>query len=189
MDGQSEEISVTKLLRQWGEGSKEALDQLTSLVHSDLRQLARRRLRLLPPDSSIQATALVNELYLRLVDAGRVDWQDRTHFFAISARLMRHIAADSARFHGRDKRGGGWQKIALEDSDIPSTDRGPDVLALDEALDRLAKIDERKASVVEMRFFAGLSNAEIAEALNVSIDTVKRDWTFAKLWLAREIRI
>src|SRR5579862_7161552 len=132
-----EKASVTALLRQWGEGDREAFDLLTDMVYGDLRQLARRRLRLLPADSSIQATALVNEVYIRLVGADRVAWRDRAHFFAIAARLMRQIAADSARFHGRAKRGADWQRIALDDSDIPSSRHGPDILALDVALNRL----------------------------------------------------
>lgn len=182
-----EKDSVTALLRQWGEGDREAFDRLTDMVHGDLRQLARRRMRLLPADSSIQATALVNEVYLRLVDADQVAWRDRAHFFAIAARLMRQIAADSARFHGRAKRGAGWQRIALEDSDIPSSGQGPDILALDLALNRLTAIDARKAQVVELRFFGGLTNHEIAEVLQVSVNTIKRDWSFSRLWLAREI--
>jgi RNA polymerase sigma factor (TIGR02999 family) len=182
-----EKASVTALLRQWGEGDREAFDRLTDMVYGNLRQLAGRGLRLLPADSSIQATALVNEVYIRLVDADRVAWRDRAHFFAIAARLMRQIAADSARFQGRATRGAGWQRIALDDSDIPSSGHGPDILALDVALNRLTAIDARKAQVVELRFFGGLNNHEIAEVLQVSVDTIKRDWSFARLWLAREI--
>lgn len=179
---------VTELLRLWTAGDKLALDRLTGLVYSDLRRIARHRARFLAPDSSIQPTALVNEVYLKLVGADPVAWRDRAHFFAIASHLMRVVAADSARFHGRAKRGGGWQRIALEDSEIPSSEREPDVLALDDALNRLAEIDQRKVRVVEMRFFGGLSNNEIAEALGVSVDTVKRDWSFTKLWLSREIK-
>ncbi len=178
---------VTDLLKLWGNGDKGAFDRLTGLVHAELRQLARRRMRLLPEDSSLQPTALVNEVYMRLVDADQVQWQDRTHFFAIAARLMRQIATDSARHYGRAKRGGGWQRISLEDSDVPSAGRSEDILAVDEALNRLAALDERRARVVELRFFGGLNNSEIAEAVGISVETVKRDWAFAKLWLAREI--
>jgi RNA polymerase sigma factor (TIGR02999 family) len=180
---------ITELLRLWSAGDKLALDRLTGLVYSDLRRLARHRARFVGADSSIQPTALVNEVYLRLLGgADGVAWRDRAHFFAIASHLMRLIAADSARFHGRSKRGGGWQRIALEDSDIPSTERQLDVLALDDALNHLLEIDPRKVQVVEMRFFGGLTNDEIAEVLSVSIDTVKRDWNFARLWLSREMR-
>jgi RNA polymerase sigma factor (TIGR02999 family) len=136
----------------------------------------------------MQPTALVNEVYLRLVDANRVSWQDRTHFFAISAKLMRQVITDSVRFHGREKRGAGWQRIPLEDSNIPAGGPALDVVALDDALNRLAAVDPRKAQVVELRVFGGLGNNEIAEVVGVSIDTVKRDWSFAKLWLARELK-
>jgi len=180
--------NITELLKQWGAGDKLALDQLIELVYEDLRQLARRRARSLPADSSMRPTALVNEVYLRLVDASQVSWNDRTHFFAIAARLMRQVVTDSARVHGREKRGGGWQRIAIEDSNIPAARQELDVLALDEALDRLAAADARKAQVVELRVFGGLSNGEIAEVLAVSVDTIKRDWSFAKLWLARELK-
>ncbi|HKE27414.1 MAG TPA: ECF-type sigma factor [Bryobacteraceae bacterium] len=179
---------VTELLKLWGQGDRDAFDRLVDIVHEELRQLARRRMRLLPEDSSLQPTAMVNEVYLRLVDAGQVEWQDRTHFFAIAARLMRQVATDSARHHGRAKRGAGWQRIALEDCDIPSAQREEDILAVDEALTRLAALDERRAQVVELRFFGGLSHTEIAAALDVSVKTVKREWSFAKLWLAREMK-
>jgi RNA polymerase sigma factor (TIGR02999 family) len=180
--------NITELLKQWGAGDKLALDKLIELVYEDLRQLARRRARSLPADSSIQPTVLVNEVYLRLVDASQVSWNDRAHFFAIAARLMRQVVTDSARVHGREKRGGGWQRIAIEDSNIPAARQELDVLALDDALDRLAAADARKAQVVELRVFGGLSNGEIAEVLAVSVDTIKRDWSFAKLWLARELK-
>jgi RNA polymerase sigma factor (TIGR02999 family) len=180
--------NITELLKQWSAGDKLALDQLIELVYEDLRQLARRRARSLPADSSMQPTVLVNEVYLRLVDASQVSWNDRTHFFAIAARLMRQVVTDSARVHGREKRGGGWQRIAIEDSNLPAASQELDVLALDEALDRLAAADARKAQVVELRIFGGLSNGEIAEVLAVSVDTIKRDWSFAKLWLARELK-
>jgi RNA polymerase sigma-70 factor, ECF subfamily len=178
---------ITVLLKQWSAGDKLALDRLTELVYEDLHKLARRRARSLPLDSSMQPTVLVNELYLRLVNASRVSWHDRTHFFAIAARLMRQVITDSARSHGREKRGSGWQRVALEDSDIPGRTE-LDALSLDEALKRLTSVDGRKAQVVEMRVFAGLANGEIAEVLGVSVDIVKRDWSFAKLWLARELK-
>jgi RNA polymerase sigma factor (TIGR02999 family) len=179
---------VTELLRAWSRGDRAALDLLLPLVHNDLRRLASRRLQSLAPGSSMQATALVNEAYLRLVDAGRVDFRDRAHFFAVSAILMREIVIDQARARNREKRGGDWRRISLEDADIPSPDNDDSLLALDEAMNRLAAVDRRKARVVELRFFAGMTNGEIAEVSGVSIDTVKRDWTFAKLWLARELK-
>ena len=180
---------VTELLQDWSRGDKAALDQLLPMIHSDLRTLARRRLRAMPAGSSMQATALVNELYLRLVDARKVSFRDRAHFFAITAKLMRQIVIDEARKRNRIKRGGDWQRIALADSEIPTADSDESLLALDEAMGRLAAIDDRKARVVELRFFAGMTNGEIAEVADVSVDTVKRDWTFAKLWLARELRV
>jgi RNA polymerase sigma-70 factor, ECF subfamily len=179
---------VTQLLQKWGQGDQEAFDELLPIVHEDLRQLARRRMRRLPSGSTLQATALVNEVYLRLIDASSVRWQDRAHFFAIAAKLMRQVAADSARARNRVKRGGGLQRVALEHADAVSPLPDVSLIALDEALDRLAALDVRKARVVEMRFFGGLENGEIAEVLQVSVDTVKRDWNFAKLWLAREVK-
>jgi len=184
----SEKAPVTLLLQQWSTGDRLALDRLMELVYEDLRKLARGRMRSVPPESSMQPTALVNEVYLRLVDANHVNWHDRTHFFAIAARLMRQVAVDSARMHGRAKRGAGWNRISLEDSEVPSDGSVHDLLELDEALNRLAAADERKAAVVEMRVFGGLNHGEIAEVVGVSVDTVKRDWSFARLWLARELK-
>jgi len=189
MDGHhSEKPAITLLLKQWSTGDNLALDRLIELVYEDLRRLARWRMRSVPADSSMQPTALVNEVYLRLVDANEVSWQDRTHFFAIAARLMRQVAVDSARLHGRAKRGAGWNRISLEDSELPSAGSVHNLLELDEALNRLAAADERKARVVEMRVFGGLNHGEIAEVMGVSVDTVKRDWSFARLWLARELK-
>lgn len=179
---------VTELLQRWSQGDRRALDHLLAIIHDDLRQLARRRLRSLPPGGSMQATALVNEVYLKLVDAGRLNLRDRAHFFAIAVTLMREIVIDAARSRGREKRGGGWQRIALDDSEIPSSDGDERMLALDEAMQRLAAADKRKAQVVELRFFGGMTNGEIAEVVGVSVDTIKRDWSFARLWLAREIK-
>jgi RNA polymerase sigma-70 factor (ECF subfamily) len=184
----SQKSAVTQILQRWSMGDKAALEELIPLIFDDLRHLARRRIRDFPADSSMQATALVNEVYLRLVSASEIAWQSRAHFFAIAARLMRQIAVDDARARGRAKRGGDWQRLDIDDSDIPA-DADNTLLTLDEALDRLATLHQRKARVVELRFFGGMSNAEIAEALAISIDTVKRDWTFAKLWLAREAQL
>jgi RNA polymerase sigma factor (TIGR02999 family) len=136
----------------------------------------------------MQATALVNEVYLRLIDAGRLSLRDRAHFFAIAATLMRQIVIDAARTRSRKKRGGGWQRITLDDSEIPSSESDESLIALDDAMQRLAAVDKRKAQVVELRFFGGMTNGEIAEFVGVSVDTIKRDWTFARLWLAREMK-
>lgn len=184
----SEKAPLTELLKAWGQGDRHALDQLIPLIHQDLRRLARQRLRALAPASTMQATGLVNELYLRLIDAGRVNLRDRAHFFAIAATVMRQIVIDHIREKGREKRGGEWRRITFTDSGMASSNEGEGLHALDEAMNRLAVMDERKARVVEMRFFGGLTNAEIAEVTGVSVDTVKRDWTFAKLWLARELK-
>lgn len=182
------EPSITLLLHAWKEGDRAALDQLVPLIHDDLRRLARQRANALAPGASLQATALVNEAYLRLVRATPVEFRDRAHFFAISATVMRQIVIDEARARSRDKRGGDWQRVTLDEVEVGAGPDGEKLLAIDEALQRLAAVDERKARVVELRFFAGMTNAEIAEVIGVSADTVKRDWTFAKLWLARELQ-
>lgn len=179
---------VTELLQEWCRGDRRALDHLLPIIHDDLHELALRRLRSLPPSGSMQATALVNEVYLRLIDAGRLSLRDRAHFFAIAATLMRQIVIDAARTRSRKKRGGGWQRITLDDSEIPSSESDESLIALDDAMQRLAAVDKRKAQVVELRFFGGMTNGEIAEFVGVSVDTIKRDWTFARLWLAREMK-
>lgn len=185
---ETDKTPVTELLQAWSRGDRTALDQLVPLIHGNLRRLARQRLHSMAPGGSMQATALVNEMYLRLVDAGRVTFRDRAHFFAVSANLMRQIVIDQARTRSRVKRGGEWRRVSLEDSNLPKCNDDEGLLALDEAMNRLAAVDERKARVVELRFFAGMTNREIAEAAGISIDTVKRDWTFARLWLARELK-
>lgn len=188
MPEETDKTPVTGLLQAWSRGDRTALDQLVPLIHDNLRRLARQRLHSMAPGSSMQATALVNEMYLRLVDASKVTFRDRAHFFAVSANLMRQIVIDQARTRSRVKRGGEWRRVSLDDSDIPSCNDDEGLLALDQAMNRLAAVDERKARVVELRFFARMTNQEIAEAAGVSVDTVKRDWTFAKLWLARELK-
>jgi RNA polymerase sigma factor (TIGR02999 family) len=182
------EIPVTLLLRAWKEGDRTALDRLMPLIHEDLRRLARQRVSAMAPGASLQATALVNEAYLRLARGNPADFQDRAHFFAISATVMRQILIDEARSKGRDKRGGDWQRVELDEAELAGGHDGETLLAIDEALRRLGTVDDRKAKVVEMRFFGGMTNGEIAEVIGVSTDTVKRDWTFAKLWLARELQ-
>jgi RNA polymerase sigma factor (TIGR02999 family) len=171
----------------WRNGDQGALEQLIPLVHDELRRVARRHMAHERAGHTLQATALVNEAYVRLIDVRQVNWQDRTHFFAMSSRLMRRILVDFARAKGYQKRGGGAQKVSLDEALIVSAEPGADLVALDDALDALAAFDARKAQVVEMRFFGGLSVEETAEALKVSVDTVMRDWKLAKAWLLREL--
>jgi RNA polymerase sigma factor (TIGR02999 family) len=178
---------LTHLLVAWARGEKDALEQLTPLVYGELRCLAQWHLMRERRGHTLQATALVNEAYLRLVDIDRVQWQDRAHFFAMAARQMRRILIDAARARGNQKRGGDVLKVSLTQG-LGVPDRAEDLIALDEALEALGEIDERRARVVEMRFFGGLSVDEVAEVLKVSPDTVKRDWKLAKAWLGRELR-
>ena len=179
--------AVTELLRAWGGGDDGALEQLTPLVEAELRRLARGYMRRERPGHTLQATALVNEAFLRLTDARHVRWQDRAHFLGISARLMRRILVDHARSRGYRKRGGDAQRVTLDEGLVPAPEPAVDVLALDRALEALAAVDVRKSRVIELRFFGGLSVEETAEVLHVSPDTVKRDWRLAKLWLLREL--
>jgi RNA polymerase sigma factor (TIGR02999 family) len=179
---------VTGLLVAWRQGDPGALEHLMPLVHRELQELARRKMAAERSGHTLQATALVNEVYLRLVDIQRVDWQNRAHFLAMSARLMRRILVDAARARASSKRGGGAAKVTLDEAQILSRDGGPDLVALDDALQALSVFDERKSRVVELRFFGGLSVEETAAALDVSPDTVMRDWRLAKAWLQRELR-
>jgi RNA polymerase sigma factor (TIGR02999 family) len=178
---------VTRLLLAWGGGDEDALDELIPLVHAELRRLARRQIGRERPGHALQPTALVNEAYLRLVDIRRVDWQDRTHFFAMAARSMRRILVEFARSRLYQKRGGGAQQVTLDAALVVGTERGKDLVALDDALQHLATFDARKAQVVELRFFGGLNIDETADALDVSPKTVARDWKLAKVWLLREL--
>ena len=177
---------VSKLLRAWRDGDQSALQKLTPIVYSELHRLARRYMRAERVGHSLQTTALVNEAYMRLVDYKRMQWQNRAHFFAVSAQLMRRILVDHARRRNL-KRGGGLKKVSLEDTAILGGSPGADLVALDDALKQLAKLDPRKAQVVEMRFFGGLSVEETAEVLKVSPVTVMRDWSTARAWLYREL--
>jgi RNA polymerase sigma-70 factor, ECF subfamily len=177
---------VSGLLRAWGDGDRAALDQLTPIVYDELRRLASHYMRGERPGHSLQATALVNEAYMRLVDYKGMQWQNRAHFFAVSAQLMRRILVEHARRHNL-KRGGGVQHVSLDETAIVGGDRAADLVALDDALDALARFDSRKVQVVEMRFFGGLSVEETAEVLKVSAVTVMRDWSTAKAWLYREL--
>ena len=180
---------ITELLHAWTHGDDEALAALTPLVHAELRSRARALMRAERPGHTLQPTGLVNECFLRLVNARDVDWQSRTHFFALSARLMRRILVDFARAHKYGKRGGGAIAVTLdqEANDVHSPEPSRDLVALDDALEALAAVDERKARVVEMRFFGGLSVEQSANALGVSVETVMRDWKVAKAWLLREL--
>jgi RNA polymerase sigma-70 factor (ECF subfamily) len=178
---------VTVLLRAWREGDETALDALMPLVHDELRRIARRCLHGERANHSVQATALVNEAFLRLVDVQHLDWQNRTHFLAMSARLMRRVLVDLARTRRADKRGGGAIHVTFDDATIGGVAPEPDVIRLDDALQALAALDERKSRVVELRFFGGLTVDETAAALEVSSKTVLRDWEFARAWLQREL--
>ena len=179
---------VTKLLSAWRGGDEIAQDRLFKVVYSDLRRLAHRYMANERPGQTLQTTALVHEAYLRLVDINQVQWQDRTHFFAIAARVMRRILVDSARARNYQKRGGNAESITLNEALLVTSRQSPDLVALDDALTALAEVDPRKSQVVELRFFGGLNTEEIAEILSVSSDTVLRDWKTAKVWLLREIR-
>ena len=183
-----EKSQITHLLRSWRCGDRDALDRLTPLIYDDLREVARRSIARERSHVTIQATSLVNETFLRLADGPDIEWTDRAHFFAVAAKVMRRILTDAARARNREKRGGGMEKVDYEEAVIPAPEDDRSVIALDDALNLLSQTDPRKAQVVEMRFFGGMTNDEIAEVLTISRDTVKRDWSFAKLWLAREIR-
>lgn len=178
---------VTQILKDWSEGSNDASARLMPLVYEELRRLAREYLRRERADHTLQATALVHEAYLRMVDETSVTWKDRAHFYGIAARLMRRILVDHARAHNAAKRGGLERKFTLDEArDLPAP--GPtDLVALDGALENFAKTYPRKSEVVELKFFGGLEANEIAEVLHVSEKTVLRDWSFAKLWLCREL--
>ena len=177
---------VSTLLQAWSGGDKSALDKLAPIVYDELHRLARHYLRGERTGHSLQATALVNEAYMRLVDYKRMRWENRAHFFAVSAQLMRRILVDHARRHNL-KRGAGLQYVSLDDTAVIGADRGEDLVALDDAIQALARMDPRKAQVVEMRFFGGLSVEETAEVLKVSAVTVMRDWSTARAWLYREM--
>ena len=178
----------TALLLAWNRGDPDALDALLPLVYEELRRLAGRYMKQEREGHSLQATALVNEAYLRLIEVKQVRWQNRAHFFAMAARLMRRILVDAARSRTYHKRGGGAPVLSLDEALVIPNQPGHDFVALDDALSALAAIDQRKSQVVEMRFFGGLTLEETAEALSVSRDTVIRDWRMAKLWLLRELR-
>jgi RNA polymerase sigma-70 factor, ECF subfamily len=178
---------VTNLLLELKQGNKEAEGRLIPLVYKELRRIAAIYLRREHHDHSLQPTALVHEAYLRLTDIKEIDWQSRSHFFAVSATLMRRILVDHARANNARKRGNGWDAVSLNEAILPSPDRAPEILALDEALNKLAMFDERQSKIVELRFFAGMSEDETGNALGISARTVKRDWRVAKAWLFKEL--
>ncbi len=178
---------VSQLLRAWSDGDQLALERLTPIVYEELHRLARHYMKGERPGHLLQTTALVNEAYMRLVDYKRMQWQNRAHFFAVSAQLMRRILVEHARSHNL-KRGGGVQQISLDETVVVGGNRDADLVALDDAMNALARLDARKVQVVEMRFFGGLSVEETAEVLKVSPVTVMRDWSTAKAWLYRELR-
>jgi RNA polymerase sigma-70 factor (ECF subfamily) len=184
---------VTQLLRAWGSGDQGALDRLTPLVYDELRRMARRYMRNERSGNTLQTTALVNEVYLRLVDVDNVNWIDRVHFFAVSAQMMRRILVDRARAKASAKRGGLWKReahstaINFDEMPDPASNRGADLIAVDDALKQLAEFDPRKAQLIELRYFGGLSVEETAAVLKISGQSVMRDWKLAKAWLMREL--
>ena len=180
---------VSQLLVEWGRGDQEALSRLMPLVYDELRRLASRHLRRERPDHTLQTTALVHEAYLKLFDQREVDWQNRGHFFAIAAQLMRRILVDYARSHRAAKRGGAYIKLSLDEAAAMSDEKSADLLALDEALDRLATMDPQQSRVVELRVYGGLSVEETAAALGISPRTVKREWSMARAWLYQQLKI
>jgi RNA polymerase sigma-70 factor, ECF subfamily len=180
-------VEVTHLLKAWGQGDEDALSRLMPLVEAELHRLAHRYMSREKPEHTLQTTALVNEVYLRLVDIAQVSWQDRAHFFAISARMMRRILTDFARSRNYQKRGGAALQVSFDEALAVSKEQDKEIVAVDEALLALAAVDARKSQVVELRFFGGLSVEETAEVLKVSPETVKRDWRFAKAWLYRAL--
>ncbi len=180
--------NVTQLLRAWSGGDETALAQLVPLVEAELRRLARACMTRERQGHTLQPTALVNEAFLRFIDARQVRWQDRAHFMGIAARLMRRVLVDHARSRGYQKRGGGAERVVIEEARFIAAEPALDVVELDRALEAFAAVDARRSQVVELRFFGGLTTEETAEVLHVSAETVKRDWRLAKLWLLRELK-
>ena len=187
MDDSGPSADVTRLLHEWQNGDRAALDRLVPRVYEELRAIASRHLRREWRGGALQTTALVNEAYLKLVDQRRVRWQNRAHFFAVSAQMMRRILVEFARRRHREKRGGDAVQVTLHDALSVSADKAPDLVALDDALSAMTEMDPRMSQVVELRFFGGLSVEETAEVLKISPETVMRDWKSAKVWLLREL--
>jgi RNA polymerase sigma factor (TIGR02999 family) len=178
---------VTQILQAWSEGDQSAPERLMPMVYQELRRLAGDYLRRERPDHTLQATALVHEAYLKLVDQSRVDWKNRAHFCGVAAQLMRRVLLEHARAHTAEKRGGRMEKLYLDETRELAQERAPDLIALDDALKSLASTFPRESEVVELKFFGGLEAKEIAEVLHISTKTVLRDWHFAKMWLCREL--
>jgi RNA polymerase sigma-70 factor, ECF subfamily len=178
---------VTQLLLDWGNGDKEAFNKLMPLVYDELRRIARRKLQRYGSGGQLQPTALVHEAYIKLVDEKRVEWRNRAHFYAIAANTIRRILIDDYRRRAANKRGGDASLVSLDENDAASGVQRADFLALNEALEILAKLDARQAAIIEMRFFGGMTNDEIAEALNISDKTVEREWRAAKAWLHAQL--
>jgi RNA polymerase sigma factor (TIGR02999 family) len=178
---------ITQLLAEWSDGNQSALDELYPLVYDELHRLARRYMSRERQGHTLQTTALINEAYVRLVDQRNVHWANRSHFFAISAQIMRRILIDHARRHAYAKRGGGAQQVSLDEAAIVTRTAGAELLRLDEALKSLAEMDPRRSQVVELRYFGGLNNEEIAGVLNISENTVTRDWNMARAWLYQQL--
>ncbi|HEY8563468.1 MAG TPA: sigma-70 family RNA polymerase sigma factor [Pyrinomonadaceae bacterium] len=182
------EANVTQLLKEWSAGEARALDELMPLVYDELRRQAARFVRKERAGHTLQTTALIHEAYLKLIDQRNVEWQNRAHFFAIAATAMRRILVDYARERNREKRGGALENLPLDEAlQISANEKSVDLVALDEALTRLAELDQRQARIVELRYFSGLDNDETAAVLGVSNATVRRDWSFAKAWLRQEM--
>jgi len=179
--------SVTQLLQAWRAGDKTAFDQLLPLVQHELHGLAKRIMSRERQGHTWQTTELVNEAYLRLVNQQLVEWQDRTHFFAVASQVMRHLLVDHARERQQIQHGGGAQRLSLDDVAVVAPDRSAELLALDDALNRLANFDQQKSRIVELRYFGGLTVEEVAEVLGIAVITVKREWARAKLWLYKEL--
>lgn len=184
---ESSPLEVTELLLAWNSGDPNALEKLMPVVYAELHRLAHHYMGGERTEHILQTTALVNEAYLRLIDSSRVQWQNRAHFFAVSSQLMRRVLVDFARSRNYQKRGADAQQVSLDEALVFTSERSADLLALDAALNNLASVDERAARVVELRFFGGLTVEEAAEVLSVSPETIKRDWSFAKVWLLREL--
>lgn len=178
---------ITGLLLDWGKGDRSALDELIPLVYKELRRMAHKKMRRERAGNTLQTSALINEAYIKLVDFNRIQWQDRGHFFAIAAQVMRQILVERARSRSRDKRGGAAQRVPLDEAEVLAADRSPDVIALDHALTDLYAIAPRRGQIVELRYFGGLNIDETAEVLGVSSPTVQREWRSAKAWLLRAL--
>ena len=178
---------ITRILRAWSGGDREAVDDLMPLVYDELHKVAAQYLRKQRPDHTLQPTALVNEAYLKLIDISNVSWEDRAHFFAVASQTMRHVLVDHARGRNREKRGGGAQKVSLDEAVSFAKNQEIDLLALDEAMRSLAEIDDQQSRIVELRFFGGLTVEETAVVLRISSATVKREWRIAKAWLHKRM--